>query len=112
MFDPHSEEAVSAMAVFGGACFVVFLIMSGLSDDPLGACKAGGLLTLALTVLLLATTPGEGNGVRRIAHAARLIAGRGEAVRAEETPRIWCASWMAALSAGLWALAALIPAGG
>ncbi|MGE0231092.1 MAG: hypothetical protein AB7O39_09530 [Flavobacteriaceae bacterium] len=106
MFDPENEDFAAAMRNFGLACMGIFMILLGYRDDPQAAAQIGGLLSLAGTFILLAHRSGDRKG--GLTRAVRIVAGRDHA-EAAETPRLWFASWLAAMSAGFWTLTVLLP---
>ncbi|MCB1475433.1 MAG: hypothetical protein H6883_02905 [Rhodobiaceae bacterium] len=106
MFDPENEDFAAAMRNFGLACMGIFMILLGYRDDPQAAAQIGGLLSFAGTIVMIAHRSGKSKG--GLTRAVRIVAGR-DNVDAAETPRLWFASWLAAMSAGFWALTVIVP---
>src|SRR5690606_16610197 len=104
MFDPENEHFAAAMRSFGLACMVIFITLTGMRDDPVAAAETGGLASFAFSLFMLMRRAGDAGSVSR---AMRIIAGRARA-EAADAPRLWFASWLAAMSAGFWTLALVI----
>jgi hypothetical protein len=112
MPDFNEPDVQKAAFVFGYLCLVMTAVMGFLSPDPAVALKAGGILALVSTlVLVLRAKPSQDQigeilplQVRNV--PVRRRAGIGPRVRAH----LWFAQWTAALSMASLALALLAPA--